>query len=319
MAPRHLQEQDFRDQFTTKDAIDACRQAFERYGAGDISNPARVETVKDEGGTSHFRLDMPALWPGHFRCRKVIEEISDARHGHLGTRRAWIDLEDLADGTCVRLDAGHITDLRTGAAGALSLEYLAGPEIRRIAIVGTGRIARHLALACDTLFELHELRCTSRDADNRASFAAAMGPQLRCSMLNMTPSIESCLDGVDAVLTAVPTAQPILSTSLLRSIDTVIALAGDGRTRQLQPEILETHRVVVDVLGQAEKSGEFLHAESVGSRDRIHLARASDGTVLTMGDAACGRLPESGGIAYLTGMAAQDLCAAAMIYKRFCS
>jgi alanine dehydrogenase len=317
MPPQHLREQDFRDQFTTQDAIKACRQAFEGYGAGDIANPPRVETLKNEGGTSHFRLDMPALWPGHFRCRKVIEETADAGPGHLGTRHAWIDLEDLSDGTCIRLDAGHITDLRTGAAGALSLEYLAGAQLQRIAIVGTGRIAHHLALACDSLFDLRELRCTSRDAGNRANFAAALVPQLRCSKLNMTPSIESCLEGVDAVLTAVPTAQPILSSSLLRSIDTVIAIAGDGRTRQLQAEILETRRVIVDVPQQAEKSGEFLYAASTGNSDKIRLARMPDDTVLTLGDAACGRLPGSGGVAYMTGMAAQDLCAAAMIYRHF--
>ena len=51
--------------------------------------------------------------------------------------------------------------------------------------------------------------------------------------------------------------------------------------------------------------------------EHIALARNAEGTVLDIGDAACGRL---GAIApsavYLTGMGAQDLCAAAMVYRR---
>ena len=57
------------------------------------------------------------------------------------------------------------------------------------------------------------------------------------------------------------------------------------------------------------------YAQEQNARDGMKLARADDGTVLTMGDAANGRVPQAGGTAYLTGMAAQDLCVAAMIYE----
>jgi alanine dehydrogenase len=315
MATVHLREQDFRDRFTVRDFIDACRQAFELYGAGDIVNPPRQEIVEERDGTSYFRLDMPATWPGRYRARKIIEEVSHVGSGRLGGREAWIELEDLRAGTRVRLDAGHITDMRTGAAGALGIEYLTRHDVRRIGILGTGRIARCLALCCDDLFDLEELRCTSRTAGRRDAFATVVAPRLRCTRLTMTPTIDACLDGVDAMLTAVPTPEPILSRVHLAHVDAIAVIAGDKRTRQLHPDVLETRPVIVDILEQAEKSGEFRYAEDQGARDRIALARTGDGRVLTMGDAACGRAPQVG-TAYLTGMAAQDLCAAAMIYER---
>ena len=311
-----LREETFAHRFSTADFLAACHQAFERYGAGVIDNPPRTESIQKRGALDYFRLDMPAEWPGKFRARKVIEEFSDVASGRLAKREAYISFEDLQQDRAWRLEAGHITDWRTGAAGALGLQYLAGAAIERVAILGTGRIARTLALSCDVLFDLAEIACTSRRAANRAAFAAAVGPDLR-ARLRVAASLEACIAGADAVLTAVPTPQPILTRASLAEVPYLAVIAGDSRTRQLAPEVLYERTVVVDVLAQAQKSGEFRFAAEQGQAEQIALARNAEGTVLDIGDAACGRL---GAVApsavYLTGMGAQDLCAAAMVYRR---
>ena len=311
-----LREETFAHRFSTADFLAACHQAFERYGAGVIDNPPRTESVQKRGSLDYFRLDMPAEWPGKFRSRKIIEEFSDVATGRLAKREAYIAFEDLQQGQSYRLEAGHITDWRTGAAGALGLQYLAGAAIERVAILGTGRIARTLALSCDSLFDLAEIACTSRREANRAAFAKAVEPDLHAS-LRIATSLETCIAGADAVLTAVPTPQPILTSAALAEVPYLAVLAGDSRTRQLAPEILYERTVVVDVLAQAQKSGEFRFAAEQGQAEQIALARNAEGTVLDIGDAACGRL---GAIApsavYLTGMGAQDLCTAAMVYRR---
>ena len=311
-----LREEDFAHRFSTADFLAACHQAFERYGAGVISNPPRTESIQKRGALDFFRLDMPAEWPGKFRARKIIEELSDVATGRLAKREAYIAFEDLQQGRAWRLEAGHITDRRTGAAGALGLQYVAGAAIERIAILGTGRIARSLALSCDALFDLAEIACTSRRAANRAEFAKAVGPALSAP-LRVASSLETCIAGADAVLTAVPTPQPILTAAALAQVPYLAVLAGDGRTRQLTPEVLCERTVVVDVLAQAEQSGEFRFAAEQGRAEQIALARNAAGAVLDIGDAACGRL---GAVApsalYLTGMGAQDLCAAAMVCRQ---
>ena len=311
-----LREKTFAHRFSTADFLAACHQAFERYGAGVIDNPPRTESIQKRGSLDYFRLDMPAEWPGKFRARKIIEEFSDVASGRLAKREAYIAFEDLQQGRTWRLEAGHITDRRTGAAGALGLHYLAGAAIERVAILGTGRIARSLALSCDALFDLAEIACTSRRAENRAAFAKAVEPDLR-ARLRVATSLETCIAGADAVLTAVPTPQPILTSAALTEIPYLAVIAGDSRTRQLEPEVLYERTVVVDVLAQAQKSGEFRFAAEQGQAEQIALARNAEGTVLDIGDAACGRLGTIAPSAvYLTGMGAQDLCAAAMVYRR---
>ena len=309
-------EETFVHRFSTADFLAACHQAFERYGAGVIDNPPRTESVQKRGSLDYFRLDMPAEWPGKFRVRKIIEEFSDVATGRLAKREAYIAFEDLQQGRSYRLEAGHITDWRTGAAGALGLQYLAGAAIERVAILGTGRIARTLALSCDELFDLAEIACTSRREANRAAFAKAVEPDLHAS-LRIATSLETCIAGADAVLTAVPTPQPILTSAALAEVPYLAVLAGDSRTRQLAPEVLYERTVVVDVLAQAQKSGEFRFAAEQGQAEQIALARNAEGTVLDIGDAACGRLGAiAPSVVYLTGMGAQDLCAAAMVYHR---
>ena len=311
-----LREETFAHRFSTADFLAACHEAFEQYGAGIIDNPPRTESVQKRGALDYFRLDMPAEWPGKFRARKVIEEFSDVATGRLAKRAAYIAFEDLQQGRAWRLEAGHITDRRTGAAGALGLHYLAGAAIERVAILGTGRIARSLALSCDALFDLAEIACTSRRAANRAAFAKAVGPDLRAH-LRMAMSLEACLAGADAVLTAVPTPQPILSAAALAEVPYLAVMAGDSRTRQLAPEVLCERTVVVDVLAQAQQSGEFRFAAEQGRAEQIALARNAAGAVLDIGAAACGRIGAAAPSAvYLTGMGAQDLCAAAMVYRR---
>ncbi len=312
---RYMREEEFVGHFSMRDFLESCDRAFVLYGKGEIANPPREERVEKREGLDYFRLDMPAEWPGLYRMRKIIEEYSDVGAGHLARREAYIELEDLRAGRAVRLDAGYITDMRTGAAAALALRYTSASAVRRIGLVGTGRIARNIALACDVVFALEELRCTSRKEETRQKFAELIAPQIEAS-LHMAPTIADCFVGVDAVLTAVPTPRPILQESDLATVDHLVVVAGDSRTRQVEPEILEGRQVVVDLLAQAEKSGEFRWAEREGRRGRIRLARAADGAVLTIGDAACGRVPSGRSAVYLTGMGAQDLCAAVMVYEK---
>ncbi len=313
MAGFTFSDDDFRTHLSPADFLAACDQAFRLYGQGVLLNPARRETL-DRGV---FRLEMPAQWPGRYQARKVIEEHPGAE-GRLGVRQAYLELEDLTRGTRFRLEADYATDMRTGAAGALGVKYLARGPVDRIAVLGTGRVARCLARCADQLFGLRQIRATSRQPANREAFARDLAPLLRAP-LQMTSSLAECLDGADAVLTAVPTSTPILSLTDLGKTTIVSVMGGDRRTRQLTPDILEGLVVLVDHLGQAEESGDFVHARASGRAAHLRLVRGEAGQVLTIGDAACHHLPAGETrprLAYFTGLAAQDLCAAVALCEK---
>ena len=310
----HLREDEFRSLFSMADFLASCDRAFQLYGRGEVVNPPRQETVQQ----AYFRLEMPAEWPGRYRATKVIEEHSHIDRGQLGQRRAFIRLEDLERGAEVELEADYITDMRTGAAGALGLKYLGGPSIARLGILGTGRVAGALARAADVLFDLEEMRVTSRRAENREHFAREVGAELGTPLL-LVETKEQCIGGLEALALAVPTPAPILGLHELSDGAVLAVMGGDGRTRQLAPEVLEAVGLVVDAPEQAAKSGEFSYAQKAGRSAHITYARDGAGEVLDIGDAACGRLQDARPaprIAYFTGLAVQDLCAAIMVYER---
>ncbi|MBM3277465.1 MAG: NAD(P)-binding domain-containing protein [Candidatus Handelsmanbacteria bacterium] len=310
MASATFSDGDFLTRLSPADFLAACDRAFRLWGQGVLLNPPRRQSL--EGGI--FRLEMPALWPGRYQGRKVIVE-EPGVGGQLGSRRAYIELEDLVRGAHFRMDADYATDMRTGAAGALGIKYLAQGPVDCAAVLGTGRVARCLARSADQLFGLHEIRATSRQAANREVFARDLAPLLRAP-LKMAASLEECLEGADAVLVAVPTPQPILTPAHLGPRTLLSVMAGDSRTRQLAPQILEELPVLVDHPEQALQSGEFIYAGERGSLERIALARDAAGQVLTIGDAADGRLGAARPrLAYFTGLAVQDLCVAVALYE----
>ncbi|MBT4502745.1 MAG: ornithine cyclodeaminase family protein [Gemmatimonadetes bacterium] len=314
-----LCEEDFSWQFSMDDFLASCDLAFRLYGEGVLENPPRVERVERRGELDCFCLEMPARWPGRYQACKVIEEYSDVARGTLGERRARVLLEDLERQKRVEIDADYITDMRTGAAGALGVRYLASESVERVGILGSGRIARTLALAVDRLFALKELKVYSRQAENREAFVRRVGPQLRTE-LRAAADLKDCVQDCDAVLTAVPTPRPILDSTAIEGKVYLVVMGGDSRTRQVAPELLERVGVVVDQLRQAEDSGEFAHARQTGRFNRISLVQDAAGEVLDIGDAACGRIEkgENGPqLIYCTGLAVQDLCAGVMVYEHF--
>jgi ornithine cyclodeaminase/alanine dehydrogenase-like protein (mu-crystallin family) len=313
----HIREADVSALVSTANIVSACDQAFRLYGQNQLLNPPRLENVQHTDKGDYFRLELPAEWPDRFRCRKVIEEHSDVATGTLGGRQALIHLEDLQNGKKIQIDADLLTDMRTGAAGALGLSYLAQRPITRVGIVGTGRIARQLARALDEVFTLEALCVTSRKEESRNSFNLAMAPVLK-STLHMAPSLRQCIDGADALLLAVPTPRPIITREDLHSDLLLAVIGGDSRTRQLAPDILETMPLMVDHLEQAKQSGEFLWALEQNRFRQIRFSRTQNGEVIHIGDAACGRLDEADErprLAYFTGMGIQDLCAAVAVYQ----
>lgn len=298
---------------SVEEVVDSCDRAFRLYGSGEVLNPPRREDVRRTENADLFRLEMPAEWPGRYRARKVIVERSDVSSGRLAGRTAVIELEEVATGRGAVLDAEYLTNMRTGAAGALGVRYLAA-SAEVLAIVGTGRIARALALCADAALGPREIRATSRNPANIEAFVASLQPGVNATV-RAANGISDCLSGADAVLTAVPTPRPILGLRDVADAVHLSVIAGDPRTAQLDDGLLRSREVVADHPEQVLKSGDFLLAGLDGDR----FAADGAGRAHTIGDAALGRLEDRrgrGAIAYFTGMAIQDLMAAVQVYER---
>jgi alanine dehydrogenase len=312
-----ISDEDVASFMTPADFVASCDAAFQLYGTGEMVNPAREESLSQEEGMDLFHLVLPGEWTGRYRGQKVIEERSDVKTGRLGERTAKIELEDLKTGHRVVFDAEHITNMRTGAAGVLGAQYLCQRPISKVAILGTGRIAKALALCADVALKPEVIQVTSRSEANREAFANEVADHLTCKLQMMT-TIEMCVSEADVVLASVPTPQPVLLKDMVSEHAHISVLGGDQRTQQLEQALFLSRKIVPDHLEQVLKSGEFLSANQAGQE----ILWVKDGAGMTqhVGHAALGKLENlrgRGAIVYFSGMAIQDVHAASVVWQRY--
>ena len=77
------------------------------------------------------------------------------------------------------MKGGLITDMRTGAAGAVSAKYLANPFSKKVAIVGTGIIARWELEALSRVFQLEEVLVWGRNKEKTKQYMEDMSQKIR--------------------------------------------------------------------------------------------------------------------------------------------
>jgi len=312
-----ISDEEIAEFMTPAHFVASCHTAFQLYGKGEMVNPPRSESLTQKEGMDVFHLVLPGEWHGKYRGKKVINERSDVQTGRLGDRTAVISLEDIHSGQRVDLDADYITNMRTGAAGVLGARYLCRVPIRKVAILGTGRIAKALALCADVALHPEVIRVTSRKEKSREEFAQDIAGQLSCPLV-MTDTIESCVVGADAIFAAVPTPTPILNDEMVAKTAHISVLGGDQRTQQLTQSLFLSRPVVPDHVEQVLKSGEFLEATALGSA--IGWVTDGNGQIQNIGHAALGSLENlrgQGTIVYFSGMAIQDVHAASVVWEHF--
>lgn len=308
------------------DMVAAVDEALRALGCGMIDNPPRIESVGSSKDPDFFQIDMQAAYRENvcgigYRCRKVIEE-HGARDGKgtrvPGSRRAWIEFEDPVRKNRITLDAEFITNARTAIAALLGARYLLLEERPvRLALIGTGRIAREVVRCASHVTDIGWIQVTSRNQEHRAAFVSRMREHA-AGEIRAAESVSECMEGADAVIAAVPSSEPVLSFDDCRGADHISLVGGDPRVVLADRTLWERSAIVVDNPVQARKSGDLIRARSEQWLNSIKFARVETHEA-TLADASLGRLDELRGertMLLLTGIATFDLALARLAYER---
>lgn len=232
-------------------------------------------------------------------------------------------LFDLATGAPkALLNAGPITDFRTGAAGALGAKYLARPDSRTLLMTGTGALAPYLVAA--TLYLLPQLETVLLVNPHHPESAAtacagitetvdallAASGQRRSASITATDDLEAAARQSDIILTATPAREPYLRAKWLRAGTHLSCVGADMAGKQeLDAEILRTARVFGDDAVQCFAVGECEAAHRAGY---LPALAAELGDVIT-GKAAGRTSADELSVFDSTGIALQDLAAAQLL------
>lgn len=303
MIPIHS-EAAIRNVVTPAVAVHAIREAFRADGEGRTTVPP-VINLAVPGGEFHIKTAVIAGVP--WVAIKVASGFPANVDRGLPAGSGLMAVFDVRTGlpAALLLDNGFLTDIRTGAAGAVAAEYLARREIETVGVLGSGLQARHQVVCLAEVRRPRRLLAWSPEPDRLAEYCAEMHERLGLDARAM-PEIEPVCRAADLLITATPARTPLVRADWLRSGVHVTALGSDSPGKQeLDAECLaRADLVAVDRLAQCAAFGELASAIAAGALtvDKVHAE---------LGAIVAGRRPgRTAGhqitIADLTGVGFQD-------------
>lgn len=151
-----------------------------------------------------------------------------------------------------------ITALRTAATSALASELLARKDSHCLAMIGCGAQSEFQVLAHQALFDLKGVRYFDPDAQAMQRFAAHVKQEP--FRLEPMPNVLEAIKGADIIITATAARgrHHVIRREWLHSGQHISGIGGDspGKT-ELDPEILNIAKIVVEYLPQTRHEGEI--------------------------------------------------------------
>lgn len=299
-APLFIDERAVDACFGPAEAVAAVEQALTGLADGKIRNGPRVRT--DLGGFTVNTMSAASTRLGR-ACVKLYPVVA-AAHQTQGTQ-LHVSLYDLRSGRLLAVTSAELlTWRRTAAASVVAMRRL-GWQPRRMAIIGTGKVARAHVEACLTLLpELESIAVAGRTLRQAAELTESVD---RAGLVT-AGEVEEIVRAADVVVLATSSATPVIDASWLR-LPTLLIATGSNRSdaRELGADVIERcERIVVDELATARIESGDLIANAV-EWDRVEELPRRHGR----------QAPGEGIVLYEShGLAAFDLTASAHVYDR---
>ena len=275
--------------------LPAIERALIDLTDGRVVQPLR--TVLELPAPGSLLFVKPALADGALATKLITQVPGNAARG-LPTMIATLLLLDAESGAPLAvMDATWLTELRTAAVSAVATRALRDSAPKRLAILGSGALARSHALALAAVVPLADIRVWSPTRANAERCAEDIGGEA-------TADAESAVRDADLVVTVTNAQTPVLMGRWLKPGALVHAVGAPRPTwRELDDEAMANY-VVADNRRAAEtESGDVILS---GATVRCEIGEVLAGRV---------RVPAGATVVFKAlGQAVEDAVAARLVY-----
>ena len=301
---------------TSAEIVDAVEGAVLAHGEGRVVFEPRVHLVPDNGGAGHFNVLRGHLSTPPVSGIKVVGDFVDNYARGLPSELGLLTLYDPGTGIPLSImDATMITACRTGAMTAVGARYLARPDARVLGHVGARGTAFWNVVLLDEMFDLDEIRVTSRRPESREAFARRLA-EVTDTPVRVTATADEAFDGADILVEAsrLTEPEPLLRTSAVRPGAFVVPY---GTVSAVEPDLLDVmDKVVVDDWREAQ-SGRFgalrRHVDSGRlSRESLHAELGQ----IVAGQRPGRERPDERILLWHRGLSILDIAVGALILRR---
>lgn len=296
------------------DVIAAMEEGFKQYSNGNTIVPPVGELLFDNPkGDAHIKYGY--IKDDDFYVVKIASGFYENSKLGIPSSQGLMLVFNQKTGQpeAILLDEGHLTDIRTAAAGAVAGKYFAPKNISAIGIIGTGIQAR---------FQLEYLQKTNpckkvwiwgRSTENVANFKSEMSSSFK---INIAKTPSEVAENCNLIITTTPSEKALLKAIDIKEGTHITAVGSDTSDKQeLESEILKKASLVIaDSLPQSKNRGEIFRASSdncINRNEVIELGKAIQNTSLQRSN------DNQISVVDLTGVAVQDIMIASAVYRNY--
>jgi alanine dehydrogenase len=309
-----LSSREIQGLLTLDECIGAVEHAFRLYGEGRAAPPA-VLSMHAEGGGFHVKAGLLELDRSYFAAKINGNFPENSSRFGLPTIQGVIVLCDAGNGTPLAvMDSRDVNSLRTAAATAVAAKFLSRPDSRTITICGCGNQGRVQLKALTQVCRLETVFAYDRDGEQALRFSQDLTSELKISV-EPVPDLAAAVRQSDICVTCTTSRQPLVGSDDVSPGTFIAAVGADNPEKQeLHPSLMARSKIVCDILEQCAAMGDLHHALEAGvvTRANVHAE---------LGEVVAGKKPgresqEEITIFDSTGMALQDVAAAAFLYEK---
>ena len=299
-----------------ENVVNAIEDGFSLLSEGKVNVPPimRIDIPQHNGEVDVKTAYVEGL--DHFAI-KIASGFFDNRRIGLPTGSGMMVLVNAKTGfpETVLLDNGYLTDVRTGAAGAVAAKHLAREKIETVGVIGSGTQARYQIKGLGLVRDFNRLMIYGIVPEEVREYISEMESILGIE-ITQAEDVESVVRLSDVVVTTTPAREPYLKAEWLHPGLHITAMGSDSEEKQeLHAAVFgKANLIVCDRRSQCERLGELHHALDEG------ILQPSD-DIAELGDLTSGR--RSGRtsdkqitICDLTGVGVQDTMIATLAYRR---
>ncbi len=297
--------------------IEAVRRGFIEHSQGRISMPRPLqmnfrESDQSIRGDCHIKCAYSDAYP-FFYVKMATGFYNNEIYG-LPVNNGMLMLvsSDTGEPLAVIQDEGHLTAVRTAAAGALSVELIRRALPTGLGIVGAGHQAGLQARWISAHADVKNIVLWAR---NRSSAdVLAHGLADLPVAVEVVDTADALCQVSDVIVTTTPSTKPILMEDMIRPGLGIVAVGADGKGKiELDPSIFtKATNIITDDHDQCASHGDFGYALRAGYV--CDNADESLGNCLA-GTSIVNLSKDDITIVDLTGLGAQDLAIATLVWK----
>ncbi len=310
-APRLFSPEEIRKRLETVDPVLCVEEAFRSFSRGEAIVPPPGELIfHNPPGDVHIKYGY--IGGGAVYVVKIASGFyENPRHGLPSSNGVMLAFDRQTGALAAILDdRGHLTDIRTAAAGAVAAKYLAPENVETIGVIGTGLQAELQVKFLQSVRPCKNILVWGRRAEAAESYAERMRKD--GYTVAVASSVEDVAERCRIIVTTTASHEPHLHGAMIRPGTHVTAMGADTPDkRELHADIFAAADLVaVDSRVQGALRGDLkgaLDARTVELERVSELGQIIAGTA--KGRSSAGQVT----VAALTGLAVQDVAIASAV------